>query len=82
MLKKDAAKSPLNCTVKSRLKSLFSKNNRFKRYFPSVLAALPLESKNRIIKQAIGARIEPGIDHLFGALTEPVTYPDSPTWPQ
>ena len=80
--KNRARKSPLNCRLKSRLKPLFSKNNRFKRYFPWAWTPLPLEPENWIRKKAIGARIEPGIDHLFGALTEPATYPDSPTWSQ
>ena len=52
---------------------------RFKRYFLKRLARALLEMRFWIRKKAIGAQIEPGIDHLFGALTEPVTYPDSPT---
>ena len=64
---KDALISLLNCTVKSRLKSLFFKNNRFKRYSLSALAPLPLEPENLIRKWGIGARIEPGRGYLFGS---------------
>jgi hypothetical protein len=67
--KTGARKSPLNCTVNSRLKSLFFKNNRLKRYFPWVLAALPLELENRVRKTAIKAQIEPRILYLSGFST-------------
>ena len=79
MPKKSARKSPLNCRLKSQLKSFFSRNNRLKRYFPSVLAALPLEPENRVRKKAIGARIEPGIPHVPDTHNLPVKYTDSPT---
>ena len=79
MPKKSARKSPLNCRVKSRLKSLFSKNNRFKRYFLSAWTPLPLEPENWVHKKAIGAQIEPGIPHVPETHDLPAKHPYSPT---
>ena len=55
--KKEAARSPLNCRVKTAENQSNFEFDRFNQYFPWAWTSLPLESGNMIIKRAIGARI-------------------------
>ena len=57
--KKDALKSPLNCSLKSLQNPFFSRNNRFKRYFLLVWTLLPQKPGTRSGKRQSEPKLRP-----------------------